>query len=101
MECTGFGLNLVSGNFEFAGLVVIEDAEFWALYGGHVEANWESAGLRVYSSLDRELLAELVSDDSWSNEGLFALLQGFRRLAEVGGDRVDLPVVELETGSGG
>ena len=101
LECTGFGLNLVSGNFEFAGLVVIEDDEFWARYGGHVEANWESAGLRVYSSLDRELLAELVSDESWSNEGLFALLQGFRRLAEVGGERVNLPIVELETGSRG
>ena len=29
MECTGFGLNLVSGNCEFAGLIVIDDPEFW------------------------------------------------------------------------
>ncbi|WP_051775905.1 hypothetical protein, partial [Actinoalloteichus caeruleus] len=29
VECTGFGLNLVSGNYEFASLIVIEDEEFW------------------------------------------------------------------------
>jgi hypothetical protein len=32
----------------------------------------------------------------WSNEGLFALLQGFRRLAIIGGDRAELPTVEWE-----
>ncbi|MGH3766059.1 MAG: helix-turn-helix transcriptional regulator [Pseudonocardiaceae bacterium] len=94
MECTGFGLNLVSGNYEFASLVVIDDEEFWHRYGGHIEANWESTGLRLYSSLDRELLAELVADDHWSNEGLFAFLLGLRRLKELGRKRVNLPAVE-------
>lgn len=92
MECTGFGFNLVSGNYEFASLVVIEDEEFWPLYGGHVEANWEASGLRLYSSLDSDLLTELVADEAWSNEGLFALWQGLRRLGEIGGDRVNLPI---------
>ncbi|RSM86362.1 transcriptional regulator [Kibdelosporangium aridum] len=91
MECTGFGLNLVSGNYEFAGLVVIDDDQFWTRFGGHVEANWEAVGLRVYSSLDVDLVGELVSDESWSNEGLFAFLLGLRRLQELGGDRVRLP----------
>ncbi|CAM3408436.1 transcriptional regulator [Kibdelosporangium persicum] len=91
MECTGFGLNLVSGNYEFAGLVVIDDEEFWTRFGGHVEANWEAVGLRVYSSLDADLVGELVADESWSNEGLFAFLLGLRRLSELGGERVRLP----------
>lgn len=95
MECTGFGLNLVSGNYEFSCLVVIEDDEFWLRFGGMVEANWEAAGLRVYSSLDTEVLAKLTVDPSWSNEGLFAFLQGLRRLTETGGERVRLPAVEL------
>lgn len=97
MECTGFGLNLVSGNFEFASLIVIDDEEWWDRFGGQIEANWESDGLRRYSSLDRDLLTELIHDPSWSNEGLFALLQGFRRLALTGGDRVDLPTIDWET----
>lgn len=94
MECTGFGLNLVSGNYEFASLIVIEDEEFWARYGGHLEANWEASGLRLYSSRDEDLIRELISDDAWTNEGLFALLQGIRRLSEIGDDRVALPSVE-------
>ncbi|MGI5499382.1 transcriptional regulator [Lentzea sp. CA-135723] len=96
MECTGFGLNLVSGNFEFASLIVIEDEEFWNRFGGEVQANWETSRLHQYSSHDRELLDELVNDVTWSNEGLFALLQGLRRLREIGGDRVDLPKIEWE-----
>ena len=95
MECTGFGINLVSGNYEFASLVVIEDEEFWPRFGGDIEANWESVELRQYSTLDADMISELTTDESWSNEGLFALLQGLRRLAEIGGDRVAIPAIEL------
>jgi hypothetical protein len=96
IECTGFGLNMVSGNFEFPCLIVIDDEEFWSRYGGRIEANWESSTLRQYSSLDRELLIELARDVAWSNEGLFALTQGLRRLAQIGGSRVDVPTIEWE-----
>jgi hypothetical protein len=96
MECTGFGLNLVSGNYEFASLIVIDDEEFWARHGGQVEANWESSTVRRYSSLDSSLLTELIGDVAWSNEGLFALLQGLRRLSQIGGHRVNLPTIEWE-----
>ena len=94
VECTGFGLNLVSGNYEFACLVVVESDDFWSRYGGQIEANWESSALRQYSSLDSESLAELVTEDTWSNEGLFALTQGLRRLKQIGGDRVRVPDIE-------
>jgi hypothetical protein len=96
MECTGFGLNLVSGNFEFPGLIVIDDEDFYTRFGGQIEANWEASSLRQYSSHDRDLLGELAADETWSNEGLFALLQGLRRLSEVGGDRVNAPTIEWE-----
>lgn len=83
MECTGFGLNLVSGNYEFACLTVIEDEEFWLRFGGVVEANWEASSLRQYSTLDGDLIGTLVTDERWSNEGLFALVLGLRRLQEI------------------
>ncbi|MBN6040343.1 transcriptional regulator [Amycolatopsis sp. 195334CR] len=98
MECTGFGLNLVSGNYEFASLIVIDDEDFWTRYGGVVEANWESETLRQYSTTDTELVTELLTDAAWSNEGLFAMLLGLRRLAETGGERVKLPPIEWEIG---
>ncbi len=96
MECTSFGLNLVSGNFEFASLIVIEDEEFWPRFGGVIEANWESATLRRYSSADTDLLTELIGDVAWSNEGLFAMTQGLHRLREIGGQRVNMPPIEWE-----
>jgi len=96
MESTGFGLNLMSGNYEFASLIVIDDEEFWIRHGGQIQANWESSSLRRYSSLDSELLAELIEDVAWSNEGLFAFLQGLRRLAQLGGSRVNVPAIEWE-----
>lgn len=96
MECVGFGLNLVSGNYEFPSLIVINDEEFWTRYGGQIEANWESSSLRRYSTRDTDGLTDLATDVAWSNEGLFALLQGFRRLAELDEQRVKLPSVEWE-----
>ncbi|SLG43994.1 hypothetical protein [Mycobacteroides abscessus] len=95
-ECTGFGLNLISGNYEFASLITIEDERWWTLFGGQLVTNWEAGGIRVYSSLDVEGIATLVNDERWSNEGLFAFLQGIRHLARTGGPRVNLPPIELE-----
>jgi hypothetical protein len=94
MECTGFGINLVSGNYEFAALVVIDDEEFWTRYGGTIEANWETAGLRQFSSLDRDLLTQLAHDPAWSNEGLFAYLAGLNRLGQLDPTRVDTPTIQ-------
>src|SRR5262245_30843614 len=96
IECTGFGLNLMSGGYEFACLVVIHDEAWWTEFGGSIEANWEVEGLRRYSTRDRARVADLVHDASWSNEGLFAFTLGLRRLAEIGGARVDLPTITWE-----
>lgn len=96
LECTGFGLNMVSGNYEFASLIVIESEEFWSEYGNVIEANWESQALRQYSSLDAESLADLAEDPGWSNEGLFAFTQGLRRLGQIGGERASIPAITWE-----
>ena len=96
IECTGFGINAVTGNFEFASLILIDDTAWWDQFGGAIQANWETEGLRRYSSLDHDQQAELIEDTSWSNEGLFAFCQAIRRLGQVGGDRVNLPSIELE-----
>ena len=96
LECTGFGFNLVNGNFEFACLVVIDDPEFWTRYGDQIEANWESTGLRQYSTLDPRGVRDLIVDEAWSSEGLFALVQGLRRLSLSGDERVDMPDISLE-----
>ena len=84
MECTGFGINMVTGNYEFSCLVVIEDPAWWTGYGHLLEANWEASRLHRYSSLDIDGIMHLIGDTRWSNEGLFALIEGLRRLGELG-----------------
>jgi hypothetical protein len=77
-------------------LIVIHDPDWWRAFGGSIEANWEASGPRRYSTADRESVGRLVQDPTWSNEGLFAFLQGLRRLFEIGDRRMDLPTITLE-----
>lgn len=96
MECTAFGINAVSGNFECASLIVISDESWWDLYGGYIEANWEVEGLRRYSSRAPGTLESLIADSRWNNEGLFAFIEGIRRLAQLNDGRIELPEIEVE-----
>jgi hypothetical protein len=50
-----------------------------------------SAALRVAAAS-----LKLVHDPAWSNEGLFALLQGILRLEQIGGNRVNVPAIEWQ-----
>jgi hypothetical protein len=95
MECTGFGVNLVTGNFEFACLIAVHDPKWWADYGHLLAANWEASHLKRYSSVDCNGLRRLINDSRWSNEALFAFIEGLRRLAEVDPERVESPVLEV------
>ncbi len=95
MECTGFGVNMVSGNYEFACLVVIHDPAWWSLHGNVLEANWEAMRLHRYSSTDYDGVVALIADPRWSNEGLFALLEGLRRLAVIDPAHVRVPVTQV------
>ena len=69
LEATGFGLNLVSGNYEFASLIVVQDETFWTKYGGQIEANWEADGRMQYSSQDGELLSALLRMSRGATKG--------------------------------
>lgn len=97
VECLGFGINMVTGNYEFPCLIMIDDEEWWARYGGQVEANWEVQRIRRYSSRDTAAMQALITDPKWSNESLFAFLEGLRRLAELDTlSRLALPTIEVE-----
>ena len=94
MECTGFGINMVSGNYEFSCLVAIHDPTWWSSYAHLLEANWEARRLHRYSSLDTDGIYHLIADPRWSNEGLFAFIEGLRRLSELGSPLVRVPAIE-------
>src|SRR6266508_752795 len=73
------------------------DAEtWWERFAGQIEANWETQRIRRYSSHDTAGLQALIADPLWSNEGLFAFLQGLRRLGQVGSmSRLALPSIDV------
>ena len=97
LECLGFGVNLLTGNYEFPCLMVISDEEWWARFGGQLEANWEIERVKMYSSRDAAGLQDLLVDPRWSNEGLFAFMEGLRRLAELDtASRVSVPEIHVE-----
>jgi hypothetical protein len=97
LECVGFGVNLLTGNYEFPCLIVINDEEWWARFGGQIEANWEIRRVRLYSSRDAAGLQDLMLDPRWSSEGLFAFVEGLRRLAELDtASRVTVPELDAE-----
>jgi hypothetical protein len=98
-ECTSFGINLVTGTYEFGCLLVVDDESWWEQWGHLVEANWEAMRVHRYSSRDTAGLASLARDPRWSNEGLFAFLEGLRRLSELDQNgRVAIPTIELLEG---
>jgi hypothetical protein len=95
LECTAFGLNMITGSYEFACLIVIDDETWWTQFGHLLEANWETMRLRRCSTLDTDGLAQLAADPAWSNEGLFAYLEGLKRLAQLDtNDRTRIPPIE-------
>lgn len=95
MECTGFGFNLLTGNYEFPCLVAVHDEGFWQRCGGDVESNWESERITLVSSQDAAGLRALTHNPAWSDEGLFAFVLGLRRLHELHPERVALPHFEI------
>lgn len=94
-DLTGFGFNLLNGNYEFMSLIAVDDEAFWTIFSGDVEANWEVEGVRLVSTLNPDALGALALDQSWSDEGLLALLLGLKRLKRHAPDRVHLPDFEI------
>jgi len=84
LRLTGFGLNLLSGTYEAPCLIVVDDEKWWSEWGHEIAGNWETTSIDCYSSADADSLNALIRDPRWSNEGLFALIEGLRCLAEMG-----------------
>jgi transcriptional regulator with XRE-family HTH domain len=98
MELTGYGINLTTGNYELACLIVIDDETWWTNWGHLVEANWEAMRIHRYSTHDTQSLTRLAHDQRWSNEGLFAYLEGLRRLNQLDPERqrTTIPPISLK-----
>ena len=87
LECTGFGFNLKTGNYEFAILLAVHNPEFWVSYGSVVQPNWEAKeNLTKLYSTEEKKISQLLKTPSWTDEGLFVFREGLIRLHELGID---------------
>lgn len=92
LVATGFGINMVSGNYEVACLAIVDDPTWWDLHAEALRGNWEMRRTIACSSKDTGGLLALLADPRWSDEGLFAFLEGLRRLRAHRRDALELAI---------
>ncbi|MEM7272667.1 MAG: helix-turn-helix domain-containing protein [Actinomycetota bacterium] len=95
VRLTGFGFNLLSGTYEAACLIVIDDENWWVDWGHTIAGNWETTSIDCYSSSDADGIAALAHNPRWSNEGLFALIEGLRSLLASPSGRSESAILAL------
>ena len=97
LELVSFGLNLLDGTYEFGVLLVVHDEQFWKKFGRTTTLNYEfnDSETPLYSTVDADRLASLVTDPRCADVSLIVLVEGLRRLAQIHPDRINLPNIEM------
>lgn len=96
VQATCFGLNAVVGGYEFGVLVAVRDPEFWKLFGGIIDMNWEVEKDMVHSvsTLDPDEIAERLLKHDWAQEAIPAFVEGLFALKQLEPERVCLPAIQ-------
>jgi hypothetical protein len=99
---TCFGIDMVSGNYQFGTLLVIRDETYWDTYGRALQANWEGAeregvrkGTWFQSTRAMGSMHRLLEQPDWTGEGLVGFVEGLRLLRAKYPERVRLPAIEV------
>jgi hypothetical protein len=99
LELVSFGINLVDGTYEFGVLLVVQDEQYWKKFGRTTTLNYEfhDSETLLYSTVDAERLASLMTDPRCADVSLIVLVEGLRRLAQLDPGRINLPRIEIIT----
>jgi hypothetical protein len=91
--CTCFGIDAISGNYQFGTLLIIHDEEYWDTFGREMEANWEGKErtTKLISTKDKAALEKLVRQSNWTGEGLQTLHEALFYLKKRYPKRMSLP----------
>jgi hypothetical protein len=82
-EMTAFCVSMIHGNYDFACLLAVHDAEFWTRFGGLMEASWESEEHLFLSSKDEAAWRAVLAQPNWESQAMIACVEGRKRLAEL------------------
>lgn len=96
LECTCFGLNLITGNYDFGILLAVRDESYWKEFSHLLMTNWEvlDSSEPVVSSKNSHQLSSLIQRSEWATEGLFSFVEGLKRLGVLDRKKVNLPDIE-------
>lgn len=96
-EMVGFGLNAVSGNYEFAILLAVHAEKYYDVFERELEfKHWEWDKWIPVSTRDPDHIKEVLLDKALCSESVFHLAEGLLRLAELEPRRVRLPKIERD-----
>lgn len=97
LEITGFGFNLVSGNYEVTMLCVVQNGDFWSNHKGQLITNWEASLINepFLSTSQEDKILDIIRRKDWTGSGLYSVARGLKRLSEIDPDRVKLPDIRV------
>ena len=100
---TSFGLNGVSGNFDFGLAMSVLDPRFYE--NQNEKEMWESERLLHFDTSNGDKVIELLQSPNWSGESLFHLVEGLAYLHNAYPEKMRLPrlrrfVGDIELGDG-
>lgn len=95
LEITGFGFNMLTGNYEFAILLQILDENFYKEFRKLIHERWEFEEIIPVYTRNKQDIERIILENDWVDEALFHFLKSLKRLKELSPDRVCLPDIEL------
>lgn len=81
-EVIAFGLNAVSGNYDFGILLIIDDESYFHEFGRSMFSNWEIERQSMYSSTNPDRIRDVLLKENWVSESVFHFGQALIRLKQ-------------------
>lgn len=94
MFCVCHGINIITGNYNYGIVLLIKDEKFWIEYSDQLVRNWEIEKIQLVSSKEKELIANLLTEQHWTDESMMLMNEGLLLLKEITPDRMLLPNLE-------
>ena len=89
LALTSFGLNGVSGNYDFGLAMCVLDPKFYETQRERIM--WESKRLMHFDTFSGDKVADLLHQPNWAGESLFHLVEGLAYMQQAYPDKVRLP----------
>lgn len=99
LDVVAFGLNAVSGNYDFGILLVVEDPNYRKDFRSKMFPNWEADRLCPISTTNEKQIQDVLANKRWAPESLYHFVQGLLHLKKLRPKAVKLPPIKRFIGN--